>query len=326
MKKKFLFILLAFSLVVPALFAQSTTERKKIALVLGGGGAKGAAHVGVLKYIEQSGIPIDYIVGTSIGSIVGGLYSCGYRSDDLEELFTSQEWIDLLTDRSDSHKGKILKEEDGVTYIFGFPISNKNRAANKKQGILRGDSITSFLGRLTEREDSIDFDKLPIPFRCVAVDINTFKEVIFKEGSLSLAMRASMSIPLAFNTVQKNGMILVDGGVLNNLPVDVAKDMGADYIIAIDLTVNKHEDEEPGVIDEVDEDNKLLNVIRWLKDRPDLAKYRKNVADATIYISPDLTGFSAAQFSAEKIVEMIKRGEDAGKMALQPLIDLKNAL
>lgn len=326
MKKKVLFILLAFSLVVPALFAQSTAERKKIALVLGGGGAKGAAHVGVLKYIEQSGIPIDYIVGTSIGSIVGGLYSCGYRSDDLEELFTSQEWIDLLTDRSDSHKGKILKEEDGVTYIFGFPISNKNRAANKKQGILRGDSITSFLGRLTEREDSIDFDKLPIPFRCVAVDINTFKEVIFKEGSLPLAMRASMSIPLAFNTVQKNGMILVDGGVLNNLPVDVAKDMGADYIIAIDLTVNKHEDEEPGVIDEVDEDNKLLNVIRWLKDRPDLAKYRKNVADATIYISPDLTGFSAAQFSAEKIVEMIKRGEDAGKMALQPLIDLKNAL
>lgn len=326
MRKKFLFILLAFSLVVPALFAQSSAERKKIALVLGGGGAKGAAHVGVLKYIEQSGIPIDYIVGTSIGSIVGGLYSCGYRSDDLEELFTSQEWIDLLTDRSDSHKGKILKEEDGVTYIFGFPISNKNRTANKKQGILRGDSITSFLGRLTEREDSIDFDKLPIPFRCVAVDINTFKEVVFKEGSLPLAMRASMAIPLAFNTVQKNGMILVDGGVLNNLPVDVAKDMGADYIIAIDLTVNKHEDEEPDVIDEVDEDNKLLNVIRWLKDRPDLAKYRKNVADATIYISPDLTGFSAAQFSQERIVEMIKRGEDAGKMALQPLIDLKNAL
>ena len=109
MRKKFLFILLAFSLVVPALFAQSSAERKKIALVLGGGGAKGAAHVGVLKYIEQSGIPIDYIVGTSIGSIVGGLYSCGYRSDDLEELFTSQEWIDLLTDRSESHKGKILE-------------------------------------------------------------------------------------------------------------------------------------------------------------------------------------------------------------------------
>ena len=179
---------------------------------------------------------------------------------------------------------------------------------------------------MTEREDSIDFDKLPIPFRCIAVDINTFKEVVFKEGSLPLAMRASMAIPLAFNTVQKNGMILVDGGVLNNLPVDVAKDMGADYIIAIDLTVNKHEDEEPSVIDDVDEDNKLLNVIRWLKDRPDLAKYRKNVADATIYISPDLTGFSAAQFSQEKIVEMIKRGEDAGRMALQPLIDLKNAL
>jgi pyruvate kinase len=129
MRKKFLFILLAFSLVVPALFAQSTAERKRIALVLGGGGAKGAAHVGVLKYIEQSGIPIDYIVGTSIGSIVGGLYSCGYRSDDLEELFTSQEWIDLLTDRSDSHKGKILKEEDGVTCLIkqgGFLGSRKS--------------------------------------------------------------------------------------------------------------------------------------------------------------------------------------------------------
>ena len=247
--------------------------------------------------------------------------------DDLEKLFVSQEWIDLLTDRSDSHKGKILKEEDGVTYIFGFPISNKNRAANKKQGILRGDSITSFLGRLTEREDSIDFDRLPIPFRCVAVDINTFKEVIFKEGSLPLAMRASMAIPLAFNTVQKNGMTLVDGGLLNNLPVDVAKEMGADYIIAVDLTVNKHEDAEPDITDDdIGGNNNLLNILKWITDRPDLAKYRKNVEDATIYISPDLAGFSAAQFSAEKIVEMIRRGEDAGKMALQPLVDLKNAL
>ena len=327
MNKKLLLILLTFSIVIPNLFAQPVEGRKKVALVLGGGGAKGAAHVGVLKYIEQSGIPIDYIVGTSIGSIVGGLYSCGYRSDDLEKLFISQEWIDLLTDRSDSHKGKILKEEDGVTYIFGFPISNKNRAANKKQGILRGDSITSFLGRLTEREDSIDFDRLPIPFRCVAVDINTFKEVIFKEGSLPLAMRASMAIPLAFNTVQINGKTLVDGGLLNNLPVDVAKEMGADYIIAVDLTVNKHEDAEPDITDDyIGGNNNLLNILKWITDRPDLAKYRKNVEDATIYISPDLAGFSAAQFSAEKIVEMIRRGEDAGKMALQPLVDLKNAL
>lgn len=327
MNKKLLLILLTFSIVIPTLFAQPVEGRKKVALVLGGGGAKGAAHVGVLKYIEQSGIPIDYIVGTSIGSIVGGLYSCGYRSDDLEKLFISQEWIDLLTDRSDSHKGKILKEEDGVTYIFGFPISNKNRAANKKQGILRGDSITSFLGRLTEREDSIDFDRLPIPFRCVAVDINTFKEVIFKEGSLPLAMRASMAIPLAFNTVQINGKTLVDGGLLNNLPVDVAKEMGADYIIAVDLTVNKHEDAEPDITDDdIGGNNNLLNILKWITDRPDLAKYRKNVEDATINISPDLAGFSAAQFSAEKIVEMIRRGEDAGKMALQPLVDLKNAL
>ena len=305
--------------------------RKRIGLVLGGGGAKGAAEVGVLKVLEEYGIYPDYIAGTSIGAIVGGLYACGYRANDLEELFRTQEWLSLLGDRNTELRNKVYEERDGTTYIFGFPIGKnpqKTEVEESPLGALTGRKVTQLLDSLTKKYDGIkSFDQLPIPFRCVAVDINTFKEVIFKEGSLPLAMRASMAIPLAFNTVQINGKTLVDGGLLNNLPVDVAKEMGADYIIAVDLTVNKHEDAEPDITDDdIGGNNNLLNILKWITDRPDLAKYRKNVEDATIYISPDLAGFSAAQFSAEKIVEMIRRGEDAGKMALQPLINLKNAL
>lgn len=191
------------------------SRRPKVALVLGGGGAKGAATVGALKYVEQSGVPIDMIVGTSIGSIVGGMYSLGYRSAQLDSLFRTQEWMRMCV------------------------------------GSLMGDSIIRVLRNcIGDDYIQVDFDSLPIPFRCVAVDANTMTEVVLKEGDLAQAMRASMAIPVVFKPVKMNGMRLMDGGMLNNLPVDVAKDMGADYVIAIDLTVNRPEGQQ----DEGDEE------------------------------------------------------------------------
>ena len=291
-----LFILFLFPFLVHA-----QESRPKVGLVLGGGGAKGAAHVGVLKYIEESGVKIDMVVGTSIGSIVGGLYACGKSSDDLEELFRSQDWLDLLTKKSQE-----------------FQSDHTN-------GILRGDSVESLLGHLANQPENIDFDSLPIPFRCVAVNTNTAEEVVLSQGNLARSMRASMAIPLVFKQVNMNGMSLSDGGLLNNLPVDVAKAWGCDIIIAVDLTQNKHEDEddEPSLLERISDKVKpktlLVKLAKWAIERPDVDKYKENVANATIYINPDLDGYGAQSFTAKAISEMIQRGVNAGKEALPEL-------
>ncbi len=279
MKKSLFFILLLLVCVTMQAkqkkksHSEEMCTRPKVALVIGGGGAKGAAAVGVLKYVEQSGIPVDMVVGTSIGSIVGGLYSMGTTSEQLDSLFRTQAWGDLFT------------------------------------GSLMGDSIVRTLRELTGKE--VSFESLNIPFRCVAVDMNTLREVVLQEGSLAQAMRASMAIPLVFKPVKMGSMKLVDGGVLNNLPVDVARDMGADIVIAIDLTVNKHEDDT----------SSLLSLLR-----PDLKKYQRNCQDADIYINPNLKGYGAQDFMPTKIAEMIALGEKAGKRSLKALKKLKKSL
>lgn len=279
MKKSLFFILLLLVCVTMQAkqkkksHSEEMCTRPKVALVIGGGGAKGAAAVGVLKYVEQSGIPVDMVVGTSIGSIVGGLYSMGTTSEQLDSLFRTQAWGDLFT------------------------------------GSLMGDSIVRTLRELTGKE--VSFESLNIPFRCVAVDMNTLREVVLQEGSLAQAMRASMAIPLVFKPVKMGSMRLVDGGVLNNLPVDVARDMGADIVIAIDLTVNKHEDDT----------SSLLSLLR-----PDLKKYQRNCLDADIYINPNLKGYGAQDFMPTKIAEMIALGEKAGKRSLKALKKLKKSL
>ncbi|MDO5447292.1 MAG: patatin-like phospholipase family protein [Prevotellaceae bacterium] len=296
-------------------------SRPKIGLVLGGGGAKGAAEVGVLKYIEESGVKIDYIAGTSIGAIIGALYSVGYRAADLDSLFHSQEWLSLLADRDLENSGKFISHRDSTTYLFGFPIKRpKNKAADHSRtlGLSRGDSIVSLFTRMTGHEKPINFSRLPIPFRCVAVNIRKFQEVILRSGSLPMAMRASMAIPGVFKPVELDSMLLVDGGMKNNLPVDVVKEMGAEKVIAIDLTQNKHFDrkkKEEGSAPK----NQWQTMFRWLTQRPDLNKYKENLKMVDIYINPDLKGCSAADFKPKKIAYMIEQGEKAGKMALKDL-------
>ena len=302
-------------------------KRPKIGLVLGGGGAKGAAEVGVLKYIEQAGIKIDYIAGTSIGSIVGALYSVGYRADDLDSLFHSQQWLSLLTDRSMEHSAEIISRTDSTLYIFGFPIIRpkiKDPNHQKTIGLSRGDSIVSLFEDMTKQPDDIDFDDLPIPFRCVAVDLRSFSEVVMCKGSLAKAMRASMAIPGAFKPVEMDNKLLVDGGLMNNLPVDVVREMGADIVIAIDLTQDKHENRKTREHDN-DEGSRsqLQNLLSWIIDRPDIDKYQSNIEHADIYINPDLGSFTATDFTPKKIAQMIEIGEQAGRAALPELMKLK---
>lgn len=307
-------------------------DRKTVALVLGGGGAKGAAEVGVLKYIEEAGVPIDYVVGTSIGSIVGGLYSVGYRSHELDSLFRSQAWLSLMTDRSREDRDKLFNIKNGVPMVMGVPLdfdflTDKNVLSNI--GALKGDSIVSHLDKMVKskgtisRPDSCSFDDLPIPYRCVAVNVKTLKEVVIGEGNIAKAMRASMAIPFVFRPMNIDGMPLVDGGVLNNLPVDVAKAMGADIVIAIDLSVEVPDGEEPTLeADEVFEpitNTGLFNMMEWGVRRPDIAKYKANCKKADLYIHPKLKGFGPEDFSPELIAAMIQLGEDAGQDALPAL-------
>ena len=295
------------------LLAGDTSHRPKIGLALGGGGARGAAEVGVLKVLEEKGIRPDYIAGTSIGAIVGGLYACGYSAQELDSLFRCQEWLSLIGDRNKDLRKSILDQRDGVTYLFGFPISGSTKKTETEEfglGLLGGTNITLLLDSLTKQYDGIaSFDDLPIPFRCVAVDLKKHEEVIMDSCELELAMRASIGIPGAFKPVKWKGKLLVDGGMLNNLPVDVVREMGADIVIAIDLEQIQHEERDFSL----KETFGIGGILDWLVSRPDWKKNKANREDADIYINPQLAEYDISSFGTESISTMIERGERAAR-------------
>ena len=269
-------------------FMAAAQGRPRVGLVLGGGGAKGAAEAGALKVIEEAGVPIDMIAGTSIGSIVGGMYSIGYRSADLDSLFSSQNWLELF--------GKELLGKHSIINLLDTMVARSPTAR------------MPWRGEMNPYMSPMSFDKLPIPFRCVATDLRTQTEVVLDSGRLAQCMRASMAIPGVFSPVRMDGKVLIDGGAMNNLPVDVARNMGADIVIAIDLTQNKHDDH-----DESSAFKTGIGLIDWFLERPDISKYNRNRHDADIYINPNLKGFDAASFTPNDVLEMMKRGEKAAR-------------
>ena len=284
--------------------------RPKVGLVLGGGGAKGAAAIGILKELEREKIPVDYIAGTSIGAIIGGLYAQGYRADDLEKLFRSQNWLALLADRDTTLVGKVYKEEDGVIYLFGFPV-RKKADADKNTGfwMLHGDHVYNFLDSLVSRSPvQRGVVKQAIPFSCVAFDIRRQQEIVLDTGSMARNMRASMAIPGAFKPVQIDTLMLVDGGMGNNLPVDVVRKMGADIVIAVDLQQRKHDDyRSPFAFLKG-----MGGFLDWLAERPDIKKYNVNRTKVDLYINPDLGSYGVTDFNAKAIKAILKIGEDTG--------------
>ena len=312
--KKYLLVFLMLICCGLSVKAQQQNEggktRPKVGLVLGGGGAKGAAAIGILKELEREKIPVDYIAGTSIGAIIGGLYAQGYRADDLEKLFRSQNWLALLADRDTTLVGKVYKEEDGVIYVFGFPVRRK-ADADKNTGfwMLHGDHVYNFLDSLVSRSPvQRGTVKQVIPFSCVAFDIRRQQEIVLDTGSLARNMRASMAIPGAFKPVQIDTLMLVDGGMGNNLPVDVVRKMGADIVIAVDLQQRKHDDYRSpfGFL------KGLGGILDWLAERPDIKKYNVNRTKADLYINPDLGSYGVTDFNAKAIKAILKIGEDTG--------------
>ncbi|MBF1617567.1 patatin-like phospholipase family protein [Prevotella sp.] len=312
--KKYLLVFLMLICCGLSMLAQQQNEggktRPKVGLVLGGGGAKGAAAIGILKELEREKIPVDYIAGTSIGAIIGGLYAQGYRADDLEKLFRSQNWLALLADRDTTLVGKVYKEEDGVIYVFGFPVRRKADADNNTGfWMLHGDHVYNFLDSLVSRSPvQRGIVKRAIPFSCVAFDIRRQQEIVLDTGSLARNMRASMAIPGAFKPVQIDTLMLVDGGMGNNLPVDVVRKMGADIVIAVDLQQRKRDDyRSPFSFLKG-----LGGILDWLAERPDIKKYNVNRTKADLYINPDLGSYGVTDFNAKAIKAILKIGEDTG--------------
>ena len=223
---------------------QAKRPRAKIGVALEGGGALGLAHIGVLQWFEDHHIPIDYIAGTSMGGLVGGLYATGKAPKELQEIVEQQNWDIIIGGKTPYRDLSFRRKEDNRDYPTSIQIGLKN-GFSFPAGLNAGHQIGLLIDRETLPYASLkSFDDLPTPYRCVATDLVSGKEVIFKDGSLPQAMRATISIPGLFNPVRRDNQVLVDGGLVGNLPTDVVRNMGAEVVIAIHLEVSPVKPEE----------------------------------------------------------------------------------
>lgn len=298
-------------------------ERKKVAVVLSGGAAKGFSHVGVLKVLEKAGIPIDFIAGTSMGAVVGGLYAVGYHAQMIDSLIHVQDWNYLMRDVINRDNLPASRREERKQYLVSLPyqINIKERSGkfSLPKGVLTGQNLYSlFLNMTIGFQHEMSFNDLPIPFGCVAADARTGEEVVFREGILPEAIRASMAIPGMFTPVEKEQMLLIDGGVINNYPVDVARQMGADIVIGVIIPPDeKAIEKNRGTISEVTEN--LYNFIG--KEKRD-----RNMADTDLLITPDIHPYGSMDFQKPAIDSIISRGEQAAMKRWDELIALKASL
>ena len=213
------------------------SDRLKIGLVLSGGGARGAAHVGVLKVLEENRIPVDVISGTSFGAIVGGLYAAGYSADELEEILENIDWKESLSGRAPRDERSFKRKQDDDGFLIKFKIGIKDGELRLPNGLITPNNLRLTLQDLVNEISNVDdFDDLAIPFRAVATDLETGMAVVLERGNLASAMVASMAVPALFPPIEHDGRLLVDGGVSNNVPVNVARAMGADIVIVVDIS------------------------------------------------------------------------------------------
>ncbi len=278
----------------------------KVALVLSGGAALGLAHIGVLKVLEEIGIPIDLVVGNSMGALVGGLYSSGYSPGDIEAIVGKINWNRILIDSGKSSSVSVLGGENSV-----FSIDLDEYGITSDEGVFDDQSICSLISNLTYRVSMIrNFDDLAIPFRALAVDLTNGREVVMSRGFLAQSMRASMGLPILFNPIEAYGGLLIDGGVLNNIPVDVAREQGADIIITVNvesLSVrNKEEIRNP--IDIADQTMRIIF---------NTNNHRADIILSDILIIPDLSEYTRLDF--HKYEELILLGEKAARSVKKDL-------
>src|SRR5580692_8630855 len=211
--------------------------RPRICVVLSGGGARGIAHIGVLKVLEDLKIPIDCIAGTSMGAVVGGLYASGMTAVEIESTIRSVDWQEAFRDSPPRRELAFRRKQDDRNFLVRLPLGVKHGGILLPKGFIQGQKLQETLRQLTlPFSNSTEFDRLPTPFRAVATDLETGKAVVLDKGDLSIVMRASISAPGVFAPVDYQGRLLVDGGLAENLPIDIARAMNADILIVSDVS------------------------------------------------------------------------------------------
>lgn len=290
----------------------SIPKRPKIGLVLSGGGAKGFAHIGVLKVLEQAGVKIDYIAGTSMGAVVGGLYSTGYNANQIDSIFTNTNFDELLSDYIPRTTKSFYEKRNDELYALTLPFNKFSIGI--PIALSKGMYNYNLITKLTHDVRHVrDFSKLPIPFVCIATDIEKGQEVVLNSGFLPQALAASSAFPTLFSPIEIDGKLLVDGGVSNNYPVEQVKKMGADIVIGVDvqddLKDRKSLKEATRILVQISN----LQMIESMKDKIKLTD---------IYLKPDIGDFTVISFDqGDKI---IKKGEEAAYAVYEKFLQLSS--
>ena len=316
--KKFTKFVLAALLLLTSFTAYSNdstavTRRPKVGVVLSGGGAKGAAHIGVLKYLEEAGIPIDYVAGTSMGSIVGGMYALGYTPDEILEIISNVDWNELISNQLDRRQMSYHRKGVKGTQLLTVPFSLKTgkedfQAISFKnslpKGFVSGDNIMNLFNSLAVGySDPMSFNDLPVPFLCIVTNMLTGEAEIADKGEFSKALRASMAIPILFDPIKMNNALYADGGLTINFPVEQCRAMGADIIIGVSMS--------PGLEQDPEKLSSVLSQVKQLKNIITDKDFDQYDEQCDIFISPDLKGVGMLSFDAESVSIITNSGYEA---------------
>ena len=296
----------------PVMKTEHNRERKKVAVVLCGGGAMGTIHIGALKVLEEAGIPIDMVTGTSMGSIIGGMYAVGYNATDIESIINSMDWGDILRDRLSMRNQTLEERERQNIYLFDYRLFLDKSQDTLAGGFIRGTNVEKTLRHYLRQPEDINFKSLPRPFGCIATDLITDSEVVLDHGSLAKSIRASMAVPGVFAPVRMDPYILVDGGTKNNFPADLARKMGADIVIGVltDLGLNEGYYSTSDILERA--------VGADIHNRSN-----ENIKYCDLVIHVPVRGYSAAHFYRSAIKNLIQRGEEATRAKLDSIMLLK---
>ncbi len=310
MKKTVTVLLVLFTFLMAKAQDKEENDKVKIGLVLSGGGAKGMAHIGAIKVIEEAGVKIDYIGGTSMGAIVGALYASGYSATQLDSIFRNTDFTSLINDEIPRGAKTFYEKEDSERYALKLPFDNFKIAI--PSGYSGGQNIYNEMVKyLYHVKDINEFNKLPIPFVCVATDVETGEEIKLDHGYLPKAIMASGTLPSLFEPATVEGKVLIDGGVVNNYPVEEVRKMGADIIIGVDVQHGLKDREGLGSATEI-----LLQINNFRA-----AEYMKEKSELTdVYIKPDMEKYTVMDFDLDN--EIITSGETAAREKWNDLIKI----
>lgn len=333
-KRLFLNLLICLSFLLSfTSYAQNDTssvvQRPKVGLVLSGGGAKGAAHIGVIRYIESLGIPIDYVAGTSMGSIVGGLYALGYSSDEMLEIISNVDWNRVISNNVQREKISFTEKYDQSRQIVSIPFSDDEDDEDEIQtqnfrntlpdGIVSGDNLLNLFNSLSiGYADSVSFDSLPVPFLCIATNMINGNADVLDKGEFTKSLRASMAIPILFDPVKIGGNLYADGGLVCNFPADQCREKGADFIIGVSMS--------PGLETDIKNLKSLPSQVKQLKEiitDKDVNTYHEK---CDIMIRPDLQGVGMLSFNAESVARITESGYESASRYEEDFLKLLDTL